>query len=111
MDNREKAKQICKGYNYRGRLTPTGVAGFVVDRCVEMADFKDQQLKERASPMIASCNELYNDISDCIFRLIKARLGHNIEEEGRALCRMEGLMTATQQQLSCINDFFKEDQL
>ena len=43
MLNEDKIGSICRRYNYRGRLTPEGVYGFVVDRCREIAEWKDQQ--------------------------------------------------------------------
>lgn len=53
-----------------------------------------------------STQELYNDIDSCITDLINARTPGKKDEdsERRALFRMEGLMVATLQQLSCILD-------
>ena len=53
-----------------------------------------------------STQELYNDIDSCITGLINARTPGKKDEDGerRALFRMEGLMVATLQQLSCILD-------
>ena len=48
--------------------------------------------------------ELYNDIDSCITNLINARTSSDADGEGKALFRMEGLMVATLQQLSCILD-------
>lgn len=53
-----------------------------------------------------STQELYNDIDSCITDLINARTPGKKDEDGerKALFRMEGLMVATLQQLSCILD-------
>jgi hypothetical protein len=53
-----------------------------------------------------STQELYNDIDSCITDLINARIPGKKDEDGerKALFRMEGLMVATLQQLSCIID-------
>ena len=55
--------------------------------------------------------ELYNDIDSCITDLIKARTPGKKDEdiERKALFRMEGLMVATLQQLSCILDALPSD--
>ena len=53
-----------------------------------------------------STQELYNDIDSCITDLINARIPGEKDDndERKALFRMEGLMVATLQQLSCIID-------
>ena len=53
-----------------------------------------------------STQELYNDIDSCITGLINARTPGKKDEDGErwALFRMEGLMVATLQQLSCVID-------
>lgn len=51
-----------------------------------------------------STQELYNDIDSCIDELLAARKAKDEDGEGRALFRMEGLMVATLQQLSCVLD-------
>ena len=53
-----------------------------------------------------STQELYNDIDSCITDLINTRTPGKKDEDGerKALFRMEGLMVATLQQLSCILD-------
>lgn len=60
--------------------------------------------------LIKSTKGLYNDIDSCIDELLKARVGHNQENEGKALFRMEGLMVATLQQLDCIIDSLQQEQ-
>jgi len=58
-----------------------------------------------------STQELYNDIDSCITDLISARTPGKKDEDGerKALFRMEGLMVATLQQLSCIIDALPTD--
>ena len=56
-----------------------------------------------------SIQELYNDIDSCITDLINARTSSDAGGEGKALFRMEGLMVATLQQLSCILDALPTD--
>ena len=58
-----------------------------------------------------STQELYNDIDSCITDLINARTPGKKDEDGerKALFRMEGLMVATLQQLSCIIDALPTD--
>ena len=56
-----------------------------------------------------STQELYNDIDSCITDLINARTSSDAGGEGKALFRMEGLMVATLQQLSCILDALPTD--
>ena len=53
-----------------------------------------------------STQELYNDIDSCITDLINARIPGKKDDndERKALFRMEGLLVATLQQLSCILD-------
>lgn len=46
MTNEEKITNVLRGYNYRGRLTPQGVYGFVFDRCKEIAKWKDEQFED-----------------------------------------------------------------
>lgn len=53
--------------------------------------------------------ELYNDIDSCIDELLAARKAKDENGEGRALFRMEGLMVATLQQLSCIIDAIPDE--
>ena len=60
-----------------------------------------QQLKE-------SIERLYGDIDACITDLIRARLNRDAEGEGKALFKMEGLMVATEQELTCIDDLLGE---
>lgn len=52
--------------------------------------------------------ELYNEIEGCIDDLISARKNHI--DESDALFRMESLMVATLQHLTCINDYFNDEE-
>lgn len=67
-------------------------------------------MKYTDAELIKSTKGLYNDIDSCIDELLKARLDHNQENEGKALFRMEGLMVATLQQLGCIIDSLQQEQ-
>lgn len=53
-------------------------------------------------------NILYSDIDACITELLKARTDKDSESEGKALFKMEGLMVATLQDLSCIEDYLEK---
>ena len=61
--------------------------------------------------IIEECNNLYFDIDSCISDLIKARLSHNTEDEGKALFKMESLMVGTMQNLSWIVDQLSKNKL
>ena len=67
-------------------------------------------MKYTDAELIKSTKGLYNDIDSCIDELLKARVDHNQENEGKALFRMEGLMVATLQQLDCIIDSLQQKQ-
>jgi hypothetical protein len=51
---------------------------------------------------------LYADIDSCISELLAARTNKDAEAEGKALFRMEGLMVATLQDLSCVEDWLEK---
>lgn len=51
---------------------------------------------------------LYSEIDTCISELLKARTDKDSEAEGKALFKMEGLMVATLQDLSCIEDYLEK---
>ena len=53
-------------------------------------------------------NTLYSEIDTCISELLKARIDKDSEAEGKALFKMEGLMVATLQDLSCIEDYLEK---
>ena len=59
-----------------------------------------RQLKE-------SIERLYGDIDACITDLIRARLNKDTKGEGKALFKMDGLMVATEQELTCIGDYLE----
>ncbi|MBQ0154760.1 MAG: hypothetical protein KBS70_08285 [Bacteroidales bacterium] len=48
---------------------------------------------------------LYADIDRLIDELLAARLHNDKDGEALAMSRAEGLLVATQQQLSCVNDW------
>ena len=52
--------------------------------------------------IISESQSLYSDIDCCITELLKARIEHNSENEGKALFKMESLMVSTLQHLACI---------
>lgn len=54
--------------------------------------------------LVESTQKLYNDIDKCIDKLLQSRKNYNIKQEYDAMMEMEGLMIATQQQLTCILD-------
>ena len=67
--------------------------------------------KEELDKKIAEAKKKSEVLSqEQIDELLKARVGHNQENEGKALFRMEGLMVATLQQLDCIIDSFQQKQ-
>lgn len=55
--------------------------------------------------IVDSNAELYADIDDFIDELLSARLHNDKDKEALAMSRAEGLLVATQQQLSCVNDW------
>ena len=56
--------------------------------------------------LLYSVESLYSEIDACIDELLRARTSHNTEDEGKALFKMESLMVATLQELSCIRESF-----
>lgn len=61
--------------------------------------------------IILSTTILRNDIQKCLSDLIEARMYQdNIQEEG-ALFKMESLMVSSAQQLDCIIDYLKEEEV
>jgi len=53
-------------------------------------------------------NNLYSEIDTCISELLKSRTDKDSKAEGNALFKMEGLMVATLQDLSCIENYLKK---
>lgn len=67
---------------------------------------KSKQLDE-TKKLQSDAKVFYNDIDRCITDLIKARTSHNETAERKALSTMEGIMVGVQQELTCLNDYFK----
>ena len=66
--------------------------------CLEMSQWKDEQLKQTRE----DAKSLHDEISDCIDRLVKSRLSKNGIGESNALQQMESIMVKTQQFLQTI---------
>ena len=58
--------------------------------------------------LLDETKQLYRDIDDTISQLVKARLHHDNEGEGKAIFRMETMMVGTLQHLSCVVDLLKD---
>lgn len=56
----------------------------------------------------ADRDELYNNIDECISQIVRARLSHDREAEGKALFWMETLMVQTQQFLAYLDKLPEE---
>ena len=67
----------------------------------QLIESKDEKIRKEI-------NILYSDIDACITELLKARTDKDSEAEGKALFKMEGLMVATLQDLSCIEDYLEK---
>ena len=61
--------------------------------------------------IILSTTILRNDIQKCLFDLIDARLHRDPIQEDGALFKMESLMVSSAQQLDCIIDYLKEEEI
>ena len=75
-------------------------------KCVfpELRESEDERIRKEI-------NILYADIDACITELLKARTNKDSEAEGKALFKMEGLMVATLQDLSCIEDYLEKQKV
>ena len=63
---------------------------------------------EGRNKLIAEITALYSDIDLCISELLSGRINkEDSKAEGNALFKMEGLMVATLQDLSCVLDYLK----
>jgi hypothetical protein len=67
----------------------------------ELRDSEDERIRKEI-------DTLYSEIDTCISELLKARTDKDSEAEGKALFKMEGLMVATLQDLSCIEDYLEK---
>ena len=91
----EKAKEIALD-EY---MPDTGFSRDDIEECcLEMASWKDEQLKHTRN----EARDLYNEISACIGNLVKGRLDKNGIRESNALAQMESLMVKTEQFLLTI---------
>ena len=61
--------------------------------------------------IISSTIILRNDIQKCLSDLIDARLNRDRIQEDGALFKMESLMVSSAQQLDCIIDYLKEEEV
>lgn len=61
--------------------------------------------------IISSTIILRNDIQKCLSDLIEARMYRDRIQEDGALFKMESLMVSTTQQLDCIIDYLKEEEV
>ena len=61
--------------------------------------------------IITSATILRNDIQKCLSDLIDARVHRDRIQEDGALFKMESLMVSSAQQLDCIIDYLKEEEV
>lgn len=99
MTNEKKARQLAiqstKDVDDNGNEVYNV---FVEAALLEMAQWKDEQLKQTRE----DAKSLYDEISDCIDSLVKSRLSKNGIRESNALQQMESIMVKTQQFLQTI---------
>lgn len=96
MNDLEKAKEISIGFSIE-KLSSTPIQ-CCKESALEMAQWKDKQLKQTRE----DAKSLYDEISNCIDRLVKSRLSKNGIGESNALQQMESIMVKTQQFLQTI---------
>lgn len=78
--------------------------------CNDFLDTIFPELRESEDERVRKeINTLYTDIDTCISELLKARTDKDSEAEGKALFKMEGLMVATLQDLSCIETYLEKN--
>jgi hypothetical protein len=89
-----------KGWEY---TIPEGMEAEMKDGkiIVRQKESEDERIRKEI-------NTLYSEIDTCISELLKARIDKDSEAEGKALFKMEGLMVATLQDLSCIEDYLEK---
>lgn len=90
MTNEEKARELAN-------KSPVYFM-HIYDGCLDMAQWKDEQLEHTRN----DAKDLYNEISECIGNLVKGRLDKNGIRESNALAQMESLMVKTEQFLLTI---------
>ena len=99
MTQEQKAKRYDEALNWMRELYP-GLHGATK----EDAEHFFPKLAE-SEKIREEIHTLYSEINLCIIDLIKARTDKDVKAEGKALFKMEGLMVATLQDLSCIQDY------
>lgn len=100
MTQEEKARAYDEALNKAKIEINTKGIGETVDLCKQLFPKLAESEKIREE-----INTLYSEIDLCIWDLIKARTDKDAKAESKALFKMEGLMVATLQDLSCIEDY------
>lgn len=100
MTQEEKARAYDEILNKAKIEISTKGIGETVDLCKQLFPKLAESEKIREE-----INTLYSEIDLCLIDLIKARTDKDAKAEGKALFKMEGLMVATLQDLSCIQDY------
>jgi hypothetical protein len=59
--------------------------------------------------VLNSIEKLYDDIDGCITNIVRSRLTKDTELEGRSLFHMEGLIVASQQELSFLHQYINDN--
>lgn len=60
--------------------------------------------------LINELAKLHDDIDQCIGDIMDSRLKKDLQAEGKAIFRMEGLMVVTLQDLGCTIDYLERKQ-
>ena len=99
----KRAKEIKEKIVYSHLSTESckAVSEYIDTIIPELAENEDEKIRKEI-------NILYSKIDNCISELLKARTDKDSEAEGMALFKMEGLMVATLQDLSCIEDYLEK---
>lgn len=100
MTQEEKAQAYDEALEKAKIEINTKGIGEAVDLCKQLFPKLAESEKIREE-----IHTLYSEIDLCILDLLKARADKDTEAEGKALFKMEGLMVATLQDLSCIEDY------
>ena len=104
MTNEEKARAYDEALEDMMAIYPNlkGDVKLAVEHAFpQLVESEDERIRKEI-------NSLYSDIDTCISKLLKARTDKDSEAEGKALFKMEGLMVATLQDLSCIEDYLEK---
>lgn len=100
MTQEEKARAYDEALNKAKIEINTKGIGETVDLCKQL--FPKLADSEKIREEI---HTLYSEIDLCLIDLIKARTDKDAKAESKALFKMEGLMVAALQDLSCIEDY------